>query len=502
MPKPRRIADLTPREQDVLALLRERLTNEAIADRLGISFETAKHHVAQVLSKLGVESREEAAAWEWEPARHWTFGRAALALGGTGVVAAAIAGLALLSYGVSESGGDAPVVEVTRTPSPGTSTPGAPTPADGQCAGLPPVQVIDAQTGELSVVAHGLSPAWSPEGGRLAILSGPGDPACTLVDGVYVVDVDSGDARRVYEGDPFGFEWSPDGERLAVTERIGVGATDSPPDILGRLILVDAEDGAQRRMSADSTYESGFSGDGSRLAFSYRDDDGTWGVRVVPTGGDEPILGGAVLPEGVEAGWVTLSPDGSHLAFTAHATDAKGNPVTSYLYAGPVDGEVTVARETSFIFSKPEWSPDGSMVAASAGTSTRWELYTFSADGRDETFIGEGFSPSWSPDGAALAFVDEPCGVSEATVLGLAPPFTRVVLLPGLDGLTTSIAWSPGADRIAVAIEAGSDRGLYVVNPDGSDSVKLVETVPASLSWSPDGGRFAGTEPGGRGFCY
>lgn len=60
--RPRHPEVLTPREQDVLALLREGLTNEQIATRLGISFETAKHHVGAILSKLDVSSREEAAA--------------------------------------------------------------------------------------------------------------------------------------------------------------------------------------------------------------------------------------------------------------------------------------------------------------------------------------------------------------------------------------------------------------------------------------------------------
>jgi DNA-binding CsgD family transcriptional regulator len=51
---------LTPREWQVLRLIREGLTNEELAGRLGISFGTAKYHVAQVLSKLGVSSRLEA----------------------------------------------------------------------------------------------------------------------------------------------------------------------------------------------------------------------------------------------------------------------------------------------------------------------------------------------------------------------------------------------------------------------------------------------------------
>lgn len=69
LPVPRRVhpataADphgLTEREREVLALLREGLTNAEIAGRLYISVKTAGHHVSAVLGKLGVSSRREAA---------------------------------------------------------------------------------------------------------------------------------------------------------------------------------------------------------------------------------------------------------------------------------------------------------------------------------------------------------------------------------------------------------------------------------------------------------
>ena len=60
--RPRYDDVLTPREWEVLGLLEAGLTNEEIAQRLGISFGTAKYHVAEIISKLGVTSREEAPA--------------------------------------------------------------------------------------------------------------------------------------------------------------------------------------------------------------------------------------------------------------------------------------------------------------------------------------------------------------------------------------------------------------------------------------------------------
>lgn len=54
--------DLTPRELEVLDLIVEGLNNPAIADSLSISRSTARAHVSQILSKLGVSNRAEAIA--------------------------------------------------------------------------------------------------------------------------------------------------------------------------------------------------------------------------------------------------------------------------------------------------------------------------------------------------------------------------------------------------------------------------------------------------------
>ena len=54
--------DLTERERAVLALMVEGLNNTEIAERLVVSPSTIKSHVSNILSKLGVTSRTEAAA--------------------------------------------------------------------------------------------------------------------------------------------------------------------------------------------------------------------------------------------------------------------------------------------------------------------------------------------------------------------------------------------------------------------------------------------------------
>jgi two-component system NarL family response regulator len=59
----RLMSRLTRREREVLILLAEGAGNEAIAEALIISPETARTHIQNVLSKLGVHSRLEAATF-------------------------------------------------------------------------------------------------------------------------------------------------------------------------------------------------------------------------------------------------------------------------------------------------------------------------------------------------------------------------------------------------------------------------------------------------------
>ena len=54
------IEHLTPRELEVLRLIAQGLPNRKIAEQLAVNERTVKHHVSEILSKLGVDNRTQA----------------------------------------------------------------------------------------------------------------------------------------------------------------------------------------------------------------------------------------------------------------------------------------------------------------------------------------------------------------------------------------------------------------------------------------------------------
>ncbi len=63
----RRVEDLlTPREQEILLLLAQGMSNDDIARSLVVEVSTVKSHLARMLPKLGVQSRLQAVVWAYQ----------------------------------------------------------------------------------------------------------------------------------------------------------------------------------------------------------------------------------------------------------------------------------------------------------------------------------------------------------------------------------------------------------------------------------------------------
>lgn len=106
--------ELNNRQRQILDLLVAGRTNGEIAETLGISFDGAKWNVSEILTKLGLETREDAAAyWRWRRAPHRRARRllrglvpgTALKVAGASAIVAA-AGIGVLFFWLAVSGGD------------------------------------------------------------------------------------------------------------------------------------------------------------------------------------------------------------------------------------------------------------------------------------------------------------------------------------------------------------------------------------------------------------
>ena len=128
---------LTPREWEVLRLVEDGYTNEEIGSRLGISRYGAKFHVAEILGKLHLSSRDEAARWYraryapvplWAPLLDWLRPAPQRAVAAVGVagIAIALAALTALGFAIADDTSGAPR-EVDRLQLPPSPTP---SPAD------------------------------------------------------------------------------------------------------------------------------------------------------------------------------------------------------------------------------------------------------------------------------------------------------------------------------------------------------------------------------------
>jgi len=225
---------LTPREWEVLGLLRERLTNRQIAERLGVTLHAARYHVSQIISKLGVTTREQAAASRPEPAlergrgipasprRRWwvpvlawlrplTLAKAA----GVAASVAAVAALAVLAWGVLQTAGDGDATQITAA---GNTFPEVAFATEG---GKLVLSSADGTVQRTLLERCDNAIIWAPGGEHLVCISGAGEDP--LLESV-ILDL-GGAALFRFQADGGSFNWAPDGQRYAYT-RTRLGGTD------------------------------------------------------------------------------------------------------------------------------------------------------------------------------------------------------------------------------------------------------------------------------------
>lgn len=274
--------ELTDRQQEVLTLIAKGRTNPEIAAELGITLDGAKWHVREILSKLGVDSRDEAAAyWRQHRMPGRRLARAMRGLTGPSlkwaVAAGASAGVlaVFIVVVVALSGGESPQGSVVPTET-GTASPtAAVTPTSGPSpTGAPPTPSASPDLIMLPGMFVEPRPTRVPD----IELTAPPEPDPTFEwdgESTMIYDRQTGRLIDLGPGEPAAF--SPDGEWAAWV---------SGNRFEGDLHAINLRTG-ERRDLGEGGYVSHFV-DNDRFIVDFQATEGF--LVSVATGAREPIV--------------------------------------------------------------------------------------------------------------------------------------------------------------------------------------------------------------------
>ena len=401
---------LTPREQEVLDLLRLGLTNQQIADRLGITLYGARYHVSEILSKLGVASREQAAAWQPEAAsRRWAIlgilHRLAesgwFKAGAAGAIGAAAVAVALLAFGVIAMGtrraNESASVLATPTPTVApeatpTLSPDAPPvgPLIVALENYPEVHLLVYDVGASRLLVDkaltgGDNYTGDARAGEVLIASTSAVSAAAF-DGT-MRDIYS-ESRPDYK--VANVAVSPDGSMAAIAVQLYPGPeslltpTVDDGDYLLFLDLATGDEISRITKPTQPTPGSVFDGYNSRFKWLTWRDDGTGVVVSGETGSERP------------GGWATVYLDGRVVRF-----DQLGYPSVAPNGQLAADGEniagcMSIGTDVLGIFELGSVMPDTSLTAPEGSVVTAW---------------------AWSPDSTQLLVAQSPLAESDDSQL-------------------------------------------------------------------------------------
>jgi len=488
---------LTPREWEVLASLRQGPTNEQIALGLDVSLATAKYHVSEILSKLNVATREQAAAWQPEPAPATRWERLAsltLAKGaGVALIAATVIGLGALASGVCRTSGDGEPDAQTINQDISIESPQPLTPDSQWSAGLyfiaedgSTFRLLDSEILTCRGPGSSLSApvySWSPEGGRIALAAMERCEESRCVDcpirrpDIHILDIDKGTTVTMPVHSMMGVSslaWAPDGKTLALSGGWPGESGIHGPGWDPALVLLDVQSGEASLTAGgpdddlEPSAAASWSPDGKLLALTDRR------ARTVVIDRDGEVvreLAAAHAPDLQAFDSPSWSPSGQEIAFVRE--DAL------YVYNRIDDSERRVA-----VGHVPRWSPDGNRLAylKGDGNATIVEILEFASDRGVE--VGEGDQINWSSDGNRLFFIRNG-NVFSVKADGEGETAITQTPLPYL----TQPQSSPGRSGIAVLYSPGVKSQVFVANADGSGQRALA--LGFSPTWSPDGSTIA-----------
>ena len=299
---------------------------------------------------------------------------------------------------------------------------------------------------------------WSPNGQRLAFVSGDTDIYTVNADGSRLTKQFAGDACKAAN---FAIAWFSNSQKLVFARSCDGFTSDAP--------------------GSQSLYTSNTSGiKGTKL------------VRNLEVGGQPPKT--EISSE------FYISPDGQQVAFVKdkniYKMNADGSGMTK-LTKSP--GEYISGG------SELVWSPDGTKIAFLVGAYPKQQIYTINADGtnlknltnnpQNEVYNVKLF---WSPDSSRIAYYYNKPGDSAGEQQDI---YLLDINRGTAKNLTQKprnydeISWSPDGKFIAFVAGEFNNQKLYTINADGNQLNQLATRLKPSgiseLAWSADSQQIA-----------
>jgi serine/threonine protein kinase len=351
----------------------------------------------------------------------------------------------------------------------------------------------------------GYAPAWSPDGREIVVATDnrPQPYDANFTSQLWVVNVETGAKRLLFDGDAASPSWSPHGFRIAYWRQINgqrdiatVAATaPSPAQPAAQPVPVAVTD------DAATDWSPAWSPDGNYIYFG-SDRGGSlnlWRMAIDERTGKTRGLPEPVTLPAPWSGHYSISRDGSRIIYRTLASTDTVYRVSFDPEAGKTVGQAASIFGTSLVVTTPDVSPDGrSIVFATVGS--HGDLFLVRSDGTSLTHLTDDPArdrrPVFSPDGARIAFYSNRSGKYE--IWTTRPDGSEQVSLTStlfVEALYPN--WSPNG-RAIVFPDTVDNHLLEFEWPPTDVRHQILPRPPEgepafwSYSWSPDASTLAG----------
>jgi eukaryotic-like serine/threonine-protein kinase len=348
------------------------------------------------------------------------------------------------------------------------------------------------------IADFGFNPSWSPDGKRVVISTEGGNNPWgrSFTAQLWVVEVQSGERKKIYDGDAVMPRWSPNGHRIAFwalpfSDR---GQRD--------ILTIPADGGEARAVTNDPQLDWSPSwGPDGRFLYFASDRGGSMNLWRAPIDEVTGVVTGplqALTTPSASSGELTIARTGGQIAYAASNTQLNVHRIAIDPLSMKAQGNDFPVTSGSTQFIEPDVSPDGSTVVM-RNLAGQEDLYIVKPDGTDLRRITDDApkdrAAKWSPDGRRIAFYSDRNGRYE--IWSIDPEGSNLQQLTKTTGETVWYpVWSPDGQRLL----AHNSSGTSIFDLRGALPSSEAETLPpieeglafGAMAWSPDGKWLAG----------